>query len=843
MIRRFAVLIGFAVFAAVAASGQSLTPVVLNSSGCIPPPGNVSCGIVNTAIGSTTISVTGTTPAGTFSGWSLTAGTTEPPPGVSITTGGSIYGTPTQAGQYTFNVTATYTSPASTVSQLYQIDVYSPGNQLVTLVSPATSLPTGTVGTAIPTVLFTATGGVPFIDGSGNPYYQWSLAAGSDGLVIDPQSGVLSGTPTSPGTYSIVVTATDATGAHAQGTPISFSVNGTSVYTMSITTTSLPSGVINVPYSQSLQETGGPSTGVVWTVSSGTLPAGLSISSNSDSSGTISGTPTAVGTSNFTVQAAYPGSTSVTQALSITITAVAPSLSMSSPAAVTGTMGQTVAMQFAASGGAPPYTYSLLSGTTPPGLTLNTSTGLLTGTATQVGVYNFSIKVVDSASNTVSAAGAITISQAASSLTLPAPTGITGATGQTVAMQFTATGGTAPYVYTLFSGMLPPGLTLNAQTGAVTGTATTAGNYTFTIQVADSASHTASASGTITITAPLTLPTPAAVTGFVGQTNSNWMQFAATGGTDSYVSYTVVAGSLPAGLNLNASSGVISGQATQANNYTFIVQVTDSSTPTPQTATATASINISYLSVNGTISLTSSSGTNIASSSIITAGTQPTVAITLTSAQPEPITGTISVAFTRLFDNRASAEALFSTGTPFVPFTIAAGSTQAVFPPGALAILVGTAAGFGQLSVSFQDALGDNVTAPTVQAYTFSIVGTTPVIKTFTLSCTGTTYTASVVGYSSTLDMTNAVFNFTPSSNTTLTDTSATVALATPFLAWYSSTPSNQYGGQFMLSVPMSFSVSGGSSTNPIVAMTVTLTNSKGASTVSSPANPNPACQ
>ena len=95
----------------------------------------------------------------------------------------------------------------------------------------------------------------------------------------------------------------------------------------------------------------------------------------------------------------------------------------------------------------------------------------------------------------------------------------------------------------------------------------------------------------------------------------------------------------------------------------------------------------------------------------------------------------MSVGFTRLFDSQASKEVLFSTGLPFVTFTVPAGSTQATFSNGALALLVGTAAGFGTVSVSFQDALGNNLSSPTVQTFTFSIAGTTPVIKAVTLSC------------------------------------------------------------------------------------------------------------
>jgi hypothetical protein len=294
-------------------------------------------------------------------------------------------------------------------------------------------------------------------------------------------------------------------------------------------------------------------------------------------------------------------------------------------------------------------------------------------------------------------------------------------------------------------------------------------------------------------------------------------------------------GSLPTGLSLNAQTGVISGQATQPGTFLFIVRVTDSANAQASSPSQGASITISPTSITG---LTISPGGSV------TAGTQPTVTVTLGTAPATQVTGTLTVSFTRLFDSAGSREILFSTGAPTASFTIPAGSTQATFPGGALTLITGTAAGFGVISATFQDSLGNNITPPAPQQQvSFSITGTAPVIRSFTISCTGTTYTATVVGYSTTLTMTNGVFNFTPTSGTTLAASSVTVQLGPAFSSWYGSAQSNQFGGQFMLTVPFNFSVSGGASTNPIAAVTVTLTNGQGPSAISLPANPNPACK
>ena len=143
-------------------------------------------------------------------------------------------------------------------------------------------------------------------------------------------NGVLSGTPVAAGTFPITLNALDHNGTSVNSPQYSFVVNSTGT-PFTITTTSLPNGVISTSYNQTLTQSGGPSSGVTWTILSGTLPAGLGISSNTNGTGAISGTPTATGTSNFTIQASYTsGSSTITasQGLSITINASASTLTM-----------------------------------------------------------------------------------------------------------------------------------------------------------------------------------------------------------------------------------------------------------------------------------------------------------------------------------------------------------------------------------------------------------------------------------------------------------------------------------------------------------------------------------
>ncbi|HUN37855.1 MAG TPA: putative Ig domain-containing protein [Trebonia sp.] len=212
--------------------------------------------------------------------------------------------------------------------------------------------------------------------------------------------------------------------------------------------------------------------------------------------------------------------------------------------------------------------------------TSQTVTGLTPGTS-----YTFKVAAINAAGTGPASAmsSAVTVN-AGPSFTFGTPPN--GEVSVAYSDSLTATGGTGALTWSVSSGTLPPGLSLNSATGLLSGTPTTSGRYTFTVQVADTFGGTATQTVTIVIAAVPTLSNPAPASGQTGVAYSNGL--AVTGGTAPYT-WSVSAGSLPPGLSLNPTTGVISGTPTAVGLYTFTVQVTDAF---GLTATQTLSIGV-----------------------------------------------------------------------------------------------------------------------------------------------------------------------------------------------------------------------------------------------------------
>ncbi|HXG65578.1 MAG TPA: Ig domain-containing protein [Blastocatellia bacterium] len=154
-----------------------------------------------------------------------------------------------------------------------------------------------------------------------------------------------------------------------------------------------------------------------------------------------------------------------------------------------GTVGVSYSATLAATGGVAPYTWSVISGSLPAGLSLNSSTGVISGTPTSAGTANFTAQATDAQNpaDTDSRALAITINPPPpASLNITTTSLPNGRRGTAYSQTLQATGGVTPYVWSIASGSLPPGLSLNSATGTISGTPTKRGTWSFTARVRDS---------------------------------------------------------------------------------------------------------------------------------------------------------------------------------------------------------------------------------------------------------------------------------------------------------------------------------------------------------------------
>ncbi len=491
------------------------------------------------------------------------------------------------------------------------------GGKLGMIITPAT-LPNATDAAAYNQTIKASNGTMPynFAIVGGTP--AGGLYTGGDlpsGLSLNASTGQISGTPTEGGTFTFQVTVTDSSIPVNQSETVTYTlVVDAPKFTFNPKTLPVPAGTDNVFYTQTIKATGGINPDTLALV--GVLPSGLTFVPGT---GVLSGTPTEYGT--FTVEisvtdssgSAFGGHGPYVGTESYTLVINPPNIVVNSPDGSTLPEG-TVAVNYSpttiitATGGVPPNDFEVAGGTLPSGMTLDPVTGLLSGTPTERGTFPFQVSITDSSGSSDGGEGPYTVATyqdytlvinppvlTLTPTTLPAGT-IPVAYNQTI----TASGGIAPYTFSISSGALPTGLTLSAS-GTISGVpmAYQASGFNFTVQVVDSSGGTGpynpgTQSYTLTINpptitvSPLTLP--------AGQVGVGYGETITAGGGTSPYTYSVAGGTpaggnwtgggLPTGLALNAATGVLSGTPSEGENPQTIIQAAENGNTVTITTTA-----------------------------------------------------------------------------------------------------------------------------------------------------------------------------------------------------------------------------------------------------------------
>jgi hypothetical protein len=800
----------------------------------------------------------GTTPYN----WARTSGSL--PNGLSLSGSGTISGTPNSTGTSNFTVSLTDSSipPQPVVTKAMTIVV------VPLTITTASPLPVGVPSTPYSQSLAAANGTAP---------YGFSIISGSLPAGLTLTNGIISGTPTTLGTSNFTIRVLDSSVPQLSAQK-SFTLQIVAALTIS-TTSPLNSALISVAYPpQNLTATGGTAP-YTWSLVSGTLPAGITLSG-----AVISGTPTAAGTSNFTLR--VTDSNSLTMDKAFVLDVVVPLVITTPSPLPSGLPGTPYSQNLSAAGGLAPYSFSVITGALPAGLTLAAG-GTLSGTPTTSGVSNFTIRVLDGSTppQNFQRNFALSINPVLTVTTLSVPAG---AVGSSYSTQLQASVN-PPLAWSLASGNLPPGISLSGG-GLLLGTPTSTGTFAFTVKVtSESPSQEATRSFQIVVGAALSMTTTTTPPGtrFVPYMTT----LAATGGVTPYT-WTLVSGGLPAGLSLS-SAGVISGTPTTVGTSNFSVRVADaggatvsrgfsiaiiqgvlqitttsipggvqgfaysqqleaSGGPTPFTWSLAGGALPPGFSLtpagvlqgnatapfNGTLSVRVTDATAAAVSRDLTLvigpplGTvslnglaakispaqQMPIAVSLASPYPAELQGTLNLTFASTAVVPVDDPAVqFSTGGRTAKFTIPANTTTGVFSSPAM-LAAGTVAGTVTITGAIQNGPSG------LQLSSTSVDSTAPQMTNITATRMASGLSVQVIGYSPERRVTEVEYSFDVRVKGNIQKINLGRTVLSEFNTWYQNPASAAFGSSFRLE--QLFSVTG--DTTAIEGVTVTLKNMQG---------------
>jgi hypothetical protein len=403
------------------------------------------------------------------------------PDGVTFdATAGAILGTPSRVETGTVTIAAYEAGwPSNSATATLSLTIAPPP-----FVASIPTSPAGQVGAA-----YQLTATVTGTMGSA----AWSIVSGAlpAGLTLDPVSGVIAGTAESWGTTTAVVQAQDSWRiGRVAAVPVTIAV---APAPLRIVTASLGGVEYRHGYQSQLAVSGGTGS-TAWSITAGALPAGVTLRAD----GALSGVPAAIGTFAITVHAAdanWPGNEAEAN-LMLLVSAPMLTVAVSAPAAAqVGALYQGMA---SAAGVVGTGVWSVAAGALPPGVMLNAASGAVGGVPSAYGAFTAVIQVQDSYTASRTSAASLTVVVAPTSVVITSASVPSANAGSTFSLALAASGGTGAVAWSVDSGLLPAGITLNAN-GALAGSSTALGTFTFCARATDAGWPSNVATKTLTL--------------------------------------------------------------------------------------------------------------------------------------------------------------------------------------------------------------------------------------------------------------------------------------------------------------------------------------------------------
>ena len=518
------------------------------------------------------------------------------------------------------------------------------------------------------------------------------------GVTFNSATGVLSGTPTQSGSFSITLGATNGVGSDATQS-FTLTVNEAPSIT-SANATTFTTGQSN---SFTVTATGNPAPTFSET---GTLPTGVNLNSTT---GVLSGTPTASGSFPITMKATNGVGSDDTQSFTLTVND-APAITSANH--TTFTKGSAGSFTVTATGYPVPTIGE--SGTLPAGVTFNSATGVLSGTPTQSGSFSITLGATNGVGSDATQSFTLTVNEAPSITSGASKVFVKGVAGS-----FTVTASGYPAPTFSETGTLPTGITLNSS-GVLSGTSTQTGSFPVTMTATNGVGTDATQNFTVNVVAAPVFTSANNATFTTAGSNS----FTVSASGFPAPTFAVTTGTLPSGVTLNSTTGVLSGTPAATGVTSVTITATNAVSNATQSFTLTANAGPVITSANSTGFVATVAGTFT-----VTASGYPAPTFTETGALPAGIT------------LNATTGVLSGTTTAAGTYVIALKATNGVGSGGTQVFTLTVSAAIA----AFTSASSGTATAGTPYSFTIRTTGASPMVvstaSTSAITAAGLTFT------------------------------------------------------------------------------------------------------